>query len=255
MKYETKNIWLFFLAFLMCSFLPELHFAQEKITHEKSRDAFTELETDSLVLRFFDALTGKQIKSADVTVAESYQVKTDFEGRVFIIKPKEDGFLKIKFQHPDYITSEFEIEILVGSIFFNRFSVSPKLPIGALRIVLDWDADPKDLDAHFVKQGDYHISFRNMKVSADGIAKLDRDDTDSYGPETITANKIDPNAEYTFYVHDFSNQYSNESKALSNSKACVKVFGDNKLMEVFNVPQNNAGNKWEVFKIKNGQIE
>ena len=144
---------------------------------------------------------------------------------------------------------------MAGTLFFNRFSVSPKLPLGSVRIVLDWGENPKDLDAHFVKEGGYHISYRNMKVSADGIAKLDRDDIDSYGPETITAKKINRSAKYYFYVHDFTNKSDYLNRGLSKSKASVKVYvGDNELLHIFKVPNDLAGNEWRVFEIKNGQI-
>ena len=71
-------------------------------------------------------------------------------------------------------------EVIAGTIFWNRFTVSPNIEMGSIRIVLDWDKKPKDLDAHFVKEGDYHISYHNMKVSDDGSARLDRDDQNGF---------------------------------------------------------------------------
>jgi len=72
--------------------------------------------------------------------------------------------------------------------------------------------------------------------------------------KTITVNKIDQNSEYIYFVHDYSNKSDDDSRALSNSKATVKVFGDNKLLAVIQIPQNFIGNYWEVFRIVNGQI-
>jgi len=247
--YKTLKMVLFLFA-VFCS----NSFAQDKLTREKAMDAFTELETDSLVIRFFDALIGTPIQNADVYIDNLEPEKTDFDGRAVFKKPLTDGIVKIKFTHPKYIPSEFEIEIIVGTIYSNRFSISPILPLGVLRIVLDWGEKPDDLDAHLIKRNDYHISYRNMRVSDDGIAKLDKDDTDSYGPETITANSIDKNAEYIFYVHNYSYRNDDDSKVLSNSGACIKIFGDNRLLEVINVPQNISGNFWEVFEIRKGSI-
>ncbi len=94
-----------------------------------------------------------------------------------------------------------------------------------------------------------------MVVSSDATARLDRDDSDGYGPETITANKIDNNAEYIFYVHDFTNRYLTKNKVLSESKATVKVYGgNNQLLGVYQVPQYREGFYWEVFKIIKGQV-
>ncbi|MEZ5195875.1 MAG: hypothetical protein R2764_05620 [Bacteroidales bacterium] len=107
--------------------------------------------------------------------------------------------------------------------------------MGAIRIVLDWDKKPDDLDAHFQKEGDYHVSYR-VKTSSDdvGSAKLDRgDDRDGYWPETITVKDIDEKAEYTYYVKDYTNRNSKSSKALSKSSAMVKVYGEGQLLNIW----------------------
>lgn len=227
----------------------------QETKERKISDAFEELESGKLVLRFFDALTGVPINKGKVEIQNFGDTETDFDGRAYFTPEEDNQTLKIKFSHQKYITSEFEIEIMAGTIFFNRFSISPKMPIGSLRVVLDWSDSPKDLDAHLVKKGDYHISFRNMRVSADGVAKLDRDDTDGFGPETITANSVDPNGEYLFYVHDFSNQNNNSSSKLSDSKGSVKVYGkQNELLDVFKIPEDNSGTYWNVFKIVGDRI-
>jgi hypothetical protein len=231
-----------------------LLYGQVITNKQKVDDAFTEMD-NQYALRFFDALNGKPIMNAKVVVGDYGEYYTDNEGRaLFGTEDLQDGELQINFTHPKYIESNFKVEVMAGTIFFNRFSVSPILPIGALRIVLDWDKRPGDLDAHFVKTGDYHISYRNKTVSSDGVARLDRDDMNGYGPETITANNISTNSEYIYYVHDYTNQTASGSKSLSNSKACVKVFGNGQLLFVFNVPEESRGTKWEVFRISNGQI-
>ncbi len=68
------------------------------------------------------------------------------------------------------------------------------MKVGSIRIILDWDKSPNDLDAHLVKDGDYHISYRNKRVADDGAAQLDRDDMNGYGPETITINNVESNS-------------------------------------------------------------
>ena len=144
---------------------------------------------------------------------------------------------------------------MAGTLFFNRFSVSPSLPLGSVRIVLDWGEKPRDLDAHLIKQNGYHISYRNKKISADGIAQLDRDDTDGFGPETITTSELDQNSIYYYFVHNYSNKNIASSTALSNSRAGVKVYGgDNQLLEVFQAPLKQMGNYWHVFKIVNDKL-
>lgn len=244
------NVTLCLLLFVNLNLL----YSQVITNKQKVDDAFTEID-NQYALRFFDALSGKPIANARVIVGDYGEFYTDNEGKALIEATElQDGELPINFTHPKYIESNFKVEVMAGTIFFNRFSVSPILPIGALRIVLDWDKRPGDLDAHFVKSGDYHISYRNKTVSSDGVARLDRDDMNGYGPETITANNISTSSEYIYYVHDYTNQTSSGSRALSNSKACVKVYGNGQLLFVFNVPEDNRGTKWEVFRISNGQI-
>lgn len=155
------------------SFLLLQQSAFSQINRENIDDAFKEMEDEKLTLYFFNALDGESIENAKVTVEGSGSFSSDANGRVFFTPPP-DGVHKVHFHKTGFEAATFEIEIMVGSIFFNRFSVSPALPIGNVRIVLDWDKSPRDLDAHFVKAGTYHISYRNMRVSSDGNANLDR---------------------------------------------------------------------------------
>ena len=133
-------------------------------------------------------------------------------------------------------------------VFFNRFSISPALAVDRIRVVLDWGRTPRDLDAHLVKEGDYHISFQDMKVVKEQ-ARLDRDDLDGEGPETITVLKLSPQGTYRYYVHDYT-----RSGAIGSSKASVKVYGPDGILDTFDIPDRAKGTIWEVFRIENGGI-
>lgn len=217
--------------------------------HNRYEDVFNELDHNELTLRFFNALDGEPIYNAKVAIIEIGEYLTDIDGKVLFPIPDDSNY-EIIFSKTGFITSIFEIEIISGTLFFNRFSISPKMPLGSIRIVLDWDGSPKDLDAHFVKKDKYHISFRNMKASLDGETILDRDDTNGYGPETITINKIDGDAHYYYFICDYSNRNSKQSNDLSKSKACVKIYGGgDQLLEVYHIPLNQTGIYWNVFDI------
>ncbi len=245
-----KMIFLFLILLI-----PSIIFSQEQEVKSKSSDALTEMEENKLTLRFFNALNGSPIEGGKVMIGKSGNYETDFDGRVFF-DINEDGKFNVTFTHRDYITSKFEIEIMANTLFFNRFSVSPKMPVGTLRVVLDWSDKPNDLDSHLEKQGEYHISYRNTTETSDGIAKLDHDATSGYGPETITVKIIDPNAVYDYYVYDFSNRRNKQSSSLSASKASVKIYGgDNELLQVFKIPENAEGDTWKVFKLRSGRID
>ncbi len=222
----------------------------------KSADLFEELESGKLTLRFYNALTGKPVPDIGVLIQTLGEFTADIEGKITFPPPGEDGVLMVRTVGDGYIPAEFPIEIMAGTLFFNRISLSPKLDIKFVRIVVDWDKDPKDLDAHFVKKGKngYHISFRNMKVLADKSGMLDIDARTGYGPETITLNEISVSSEYEYYIHDFSNQGNPASTFLSDSKATVKVYGEGRLMQVISVPRKKAGTVWKVFTMEQGQI-
>jgi len=238
---------------LMALFIPGMMLFSQI---ERMKDVMDdEMDTENFTLHFFNALDGKPIEGAAVEIDGVGLYKTDFEGKLKFPRTAEDGDLAVHFTAEGYIPTSISVEVVAGTIFGNRISISPVLAMGYFRVILDWGRNPADLDAHFTKDKQYHISFRNMKVSEDGVAKLDRDDTDSWGPETITVKEIDSKSHYMFWVQDYSNRTDENSKKLSKSGASVKVYGDGKLLEYVTIPKGDRGNKWSVFEIKNGKIE
>jgi len=234
--------------------LPAPLSGQEQKVRERAADAFEEVETGTLTLRFFNALSGSPIKGGQIAIGDSGIFVTDFEGKVLFPAPEEDGTVMVRFSAPGFITSEFTIEIMNSSLYFNRYSISPVMELRFLRVVLDWGEEPRDLDLHFVKEDGYHISYRDMKTLGDGTGVLDRDDLDGYGPETITVKEISPTARYHCYVHDFSHKRDHDSNGLAQSRAMVKVYGDGRLLHLFSVPRVGAGTLWRVFDIAGGNV-
>ena len=229
--------------------------AQDQGVKDRAGDMFREMNTGQLTLRFVNALDGEYVKDASVTINGS-QYMTDFEGKVLFKPGVENGKLPVSFRKEGFISSDFNIEIMLGSIFQNQISVSPEMTPSSWRIVLDWADRPRDLDAHLVKRDAYHISFRDKRVSDDGVARLDRDDTNGNGPETITINRIDDSEVYTYAVHNYSARGNERSNDLGmKSHATVRVYGDNQLIETFQLSRNESGTTWNVFHIRNGHLE
>ncbi|MDP1676525.1 MAG: hypothetical protein Q8L88_06630 [Bacteroidota bacterium] len=222
----------------------------------KSADVFEELETGNLTLRFFNAVNGNPIVGGIVQIETFEAMLTDEEGKILFAPPENDGIFITRFSAEGYIQTEFPVEIIAGTLFYNRVSISPKLDIKFVRIVVDWDKEPRDLDAHFVKSGNngYHISFRNMRVLADGSGMLDIDAMQGFGPETITVKEVSTKSLYEYSIVDYTNQNNKNSTDLSDSKATVKVYGDGKLLKVIQVPRKKEGTVWNVFKIEQGQV-
>lgn len=228
-------------------------YAQIEEMREKMQDQMTEIEDGKLTLRFINAVDGNAVIDATINIDGLGEYTSDRQGRVLFDVP-EDGTYSMVFSKEGFISANLKFDIMLGTIFYNRFSVSPKIDMGTIRIVLDWDDNPKDLDAHLVKEGGYHISYRDKNSSADGKAILDRDDLDGYGPETITITDVDDDAEYKFYVKDFTNRDRNNSKRLSKSKARIKIYGEGELLHEFEIKEKLKGNTWMVFRIVKGEI-
>ena len=213
------------------------------------------LKMDGLIpLRFLNALDGKPVEGAAISVAGIGTFTTDREG-IITFPEQDDGFYTLEFSKQGYIASRIEFEVKLNNVFSNRFSVSPLMRGDYMRIVLDWGQRPADLDLHLEKEGGYHISYRNMRNAADGSVTLDRDDRDGFGPETITIMETDLRSVYRLYVHDYTNGSSASSTELSRSGAAIRVYGRNGLLRSFYIPENRRGTMWEVFRIVNGEIE
>jgi hypothetical protein len=218
----------------------------------RADDAFREMNTGQFTLRFINALTGDFVSGAAVTIGNN-SYTTDFEGKVLFTTDVVNGQLPVSFRKADFIGTDFNLEIMVGSVWQNQISVSPALQPQQIRIVLDWADRPRDLDAHLIKEGDYHISYRDTRTSQDGTAQLDRDDTNGNGPETITINEMSVADTYVYKVMDYSNRDSRRSRNLaSQSRATVRVYGDNRLMHTYRIDGNSRGTEWTVFRIENG---
>ena len=133
------------------------------------------------------------------------------------------------------------------------YAISPVMRnLDGLRIVLNWGASPSDLDSHLVYPGN-HVYF-SQKEGSD--ANLDVDDTDSYGPETITIERKHSGERYVYAVHNFSHRQDIQDSSLSNSNAKVFVYVGQTLIKTYYVPKNQLGNLWTVFAVnEQGEIQ
>ncbi|HDK2734255.1 TPA: tetratricopeptide repeat protein [Escherichia coli] len=133
------------------------------------------------------------------------------------------------------------------------YAISPVMTnLDGMRVVLSWGEKPFDLDSHLIFPGG-HIYF-DSKEGTD--ANLDVDDTDSYGPETVTVSKKHFGESYIYAVQDYSNKGLPNSNYLSASKAKVFVYVGSSLVRSYSVPAGKRGNIWTVFKLNpNGEFE
>lgn len=133
------------------------------------------------------------------------------------------------------------------------YAISPVMQsLDGMRVVLSWGQAPADLDSHVAYPGN-HVFF-GEKLGEQ--ANLDVDDTDSYGPETITLQKKRFGETYVYAVHDFINSTNPSASALGASQAKVFVYVGQSLVRTYYVPQGQRGNLWTVFRITgNGDFQ
>lgn len=133
------------------------------------------------------------------------------------------------------------------------YALSPVIrSLDGLRVVLNWAAKPADLDSHLVYE-DQHVYF-NRKAGMG--ANLDVDDTNGFGPETITVTRKRAGTRYVYAVHDYSDGDRTGTTALaSQSQAKVFVYVGGSLVRTFRPPAGQQGNVWVVFAIgENGEF-
>jgi len=162
----------------------------------------------------------------------------------------EAGKYTLEVSAQGYVTEYMDAEIVRGQIKTGKNIVlSPTVGTGEIRIVLSWGATPTDLDSHVQGRSssgsNFHIFYSNKSVN--NVGTLDVDDTNGYGPETVTIT--DANSTFVYSVEDFTN-----SSTMSSSGAIVKVYlPGNSQPIIYNVP-SGTGNTWKVFEYKDGQI-
>lgn len=133
------------------------------------------------------------------------------------------------------------------------YAVSPVMSnLDGMRIVLAWGATPNDLDSHLYFPGN-HVYFSDKSRSS---SQLDVDDTNGYGPETITIVKKKAGQKYLYAVHNYTDGDAKGNSSLSvRSRAKVFVYIGSTLVRTFTPPQNKVGNTWVVFGIgDNGEF-
>lgn len=143
--------------------------------------------------------------------------------------------------------------------------VSPILGTDEVRIILSWNATPRDLDSHLEfgsspKQVVWNQKNRlctdstveNTKGSSAPLRNdicdltLDYDIVTGYGPETVTAKgRFWTDAQVTKRGYSVYN-WSNEA-AMSTSGAVVRVFKSSGLVRSYAISGAQAGRWWQIF--------
>ncbi|WP_084407543.1 carboxypeptidase-like regulatory domain-containing protein [Maridesulfovibrio bastinii] len=209
-------------------------------------------------IKLTDAVTSNPVAGADVTVkfgldrnddSVAYSETTDSSG-LFKIAEMPYGQYNCVFNKNGYISTALNLEVSGDTNSQTELSISPVLEPGEARIRLSWGEVPNDLDSHLIKTTggaqEYHIYYGSK--TGTGGDNLDRDDTDSFGPETVTIKDVSFRSDYKYYVYKFSN----DSAEIKDSGASVKISTGNTERTFY--PPSEEGRYWKVFEINNGEI-
>ena len=161
-------------------------------------DAQTGNPLEGIMLRFFadDDTSGEPLVDPVVTNT-SGEYEVELPAGTYTVELSGEGYITT--------TKEVEIDSYVADAG-EDFVVTKDLAQGEARIVLEWGAQPRDLDSYIFGETDGGSSFRLSRwegsySSGDVSMELDLDDRDGYGPETMTIHGF--NGKYVFVVADY----------------------------------------------------
>lgn len=202
-----------------------------------------------------DAQSGNSVEGATIIVHQGINtptgavvttLTTDTNGDFSAEVPT--GYYTLEISKEGYITSN-NISATFADDTYKELTLTPTITASTAVIALSWGANPRDLDSHLVKTDVYHVYYGHTYQSEtnDETASLDTDDTNGFGPETITLDNLDSTGHYKYYVYHYSG-----SETIATSDAVVTVnFGS----ETYTFrPPNQSGRTWTVFTIENGHL-
>lgn len=243
-----------FLAAVLFVAAAFLHAEDDAVYKARILHRIAEREMDGVLsLWITDCDTGKPVEGALVAIEGAGSTQSDKDG-IASFPVVEDGTYHFIIQHEDYVLTKDSFDVFGGAIFFCKYSIPKKVAYQCIKVVLDWGKTPADLDAHLVKSNAYHISFRDTVRSDNGTVWLDRDDRDSFGPETVTITQLDTAAAYRYFVFNWTGRNEQKGTGLSQSGARVRVYADNVLKGSWKISAPQRGTTWNVFKIEGGNI-
>ncbi len=136
-------------------------------------------------------------------------------------------------------------------VLTNNFAISPLLDPGSMRLVLNWRANPRDLDAHLLTPAIdglfYHIDYHRAANGDPAIvpyARLDFDYTNGFGPETLTVSKFAPGT-YRYYVQLFAGD-----GGLAGSGATTRLYTADGDPRNIVIPAVGTGRYWHVCDVE-----
>lgn len=192
-------------------------------------------------------------KSTNDFVYIVFKLYTNAQG-IYHLGELPEGFFNVRMTSPGFNENTLlNIQINAGENNLGEATIVEQVSEGEVRIVLSWGEYPSDLDTHLTgptSSGDrFHVYYSDQSVNDGTEAYLDVDDTESYGPETVTISQYISGV-YRYSVHNYSNSSYEGGLGIYDSPTKVEIFDSNGLIATFNPKPfvAGSGNTWRVFE-------
>jgi len=201
-----------------------------------------------------NAVDGDGVSNVSVTIGESTGT-TDENGDYSIyssFKSGEHDVIGVRESFCPYSGIFLVSEDYASDTYTYNFSISPIPEVGEIRMVLNWGAQPRDLDSHLktpeISGQSYHISYSNRgSATSPPYATLDIDKVDGFGPETVTI-KQSFSGTYIYYIHHFGASLG--AGSFPSSGGTIQIYNSPDCDgETFQVPNQGNGIFWYVCDI------
>jgi len=207
-----------------------------------------------------NAVDGTPISGAEVRIQNNYGI-TDLEGNYVLFMAFDPGD-QFSFSASEDLFCPYTGSFSIPNQFYDKkfiynLSMSPIPSGGEIRLVLNWGAEPRDLDSHIktplIDGVEYHILYSNKgSYESAPFVRLDIDDTSGYGPETFTISQLFE-GKYSYYIYQFSSDAT-----ISTSNATINIYNSPDCEgETIIVPDSGIGRYWYVCDINGstGEID
>lgn len=211
------------------------------VTDAQSAD----IKLSDVLVTFVNQETGE---ATTATTSSSGAYEMSLAKGKYVVHASRDGYITVS----NFIV-EVQDSLLPGQ--GADLALSKLLNSDEWRVVLDWGAHSRDLDAHTRFGSWKHVWWSNpyVKDSSTGlIVTLDRDAREGFGPETTTitgVGKCKSTGTKCLVKYEVEN-YSPLDGDLGDSKARVTVYHANDIAAVYDVPKSvGSAIKFPVFTI------
>ena len=167
---------------------------------------------------------------------------TDGAGR-YLIADVPTGDQAVAFTATGFTPLDETVTIVDGVATTQDAAMSPQLAAGDLRIVLTWGENPRDLDSYLWVPGGAQVWYNDERsLLSAPFAQLDVDETNGFGPETITIAQLSTGS-YSFGVRALGG-----GSGFVPVETTVRVYDSSGVIGEF-VPPAGAGSWWQVFTL------